>query len=162
MNLIKLSFQLHFLFTGLFTFTQSIIVGVFSSLFELSSVILASTHTLSIFSILTLYLFQPNPTYDLTLFGNTLLSICVSLIVSSILNIFFQIPFIDNIKTGFFIILFVLYIMYDTQLIIGGKHHKKSYNSNDYIIAALSLYQDIMGLFIQILKIMGKMKKNKD
>jgi FtsH-binding integral membrane protein len=92
-----------------------------------------------------------------------LLSLLTSLIVGSILNIFFSISIIDNIITGCLIILFSFYIMYDTQLIIGGKHHKKSYNSDDYIIASLSLYQDVISLFMKILKFMGKLKeKNRD
>lgn len=144
---------------GLFTISQSIVIGTFSSLFETSSVLLASSHTLAIFSTITLYLFQSNPTYDLTIFGNTLLSLLTSLIVGSILNIFFSISIIDNIITSCLIILFSFYIMYDTQLIIGGKHHKKSYNSDDYIIASLSLYQDVISLFMKILKFMGKLKE---
>lgn len=141
--------------------SQSIAIGTFSSLFETSSILLASSHTLAIFSTITLYLFQSNPTYDLTIFGNTLLSILTSLIVGIILNIFFNISIINNIITSCLIILFSFYIMYDTQLIIGGKHYKKSYNSDDYIIASLSLYQDVISLFMKILKFMGKLKEKK-
>lgn len=43
-------------------------------------------------------------------------------------------------------IIFGLYIVYDTQLIIGTKNFK--YSIDDYIIAALELYVDIIGLFI--------------
>ena len=53
-------------------------------------------------------------------------------------------------------LIFSFYIVYDTQLIIGGKHTKYKYDDEDYVIAALSLYLDIINLFIYILEILNK------
>ena len=46
-------------------------------------------------------------------------------------------------------IIFALFIVYDTQLI------RDEYDVDDYIFAALTLYFDIIRLFIQILKLIG-------
>jgi protein lifeguard len=46
-------------------------------------------------------------------------------------------------------------IVYDTQLMIGGRH-KYSFDEDDYIFAALSLYLDIINLFLYILELIGK------
>lgn len=46
-------------------------------------------------------------------------------------------------------ILFALFIVYDTQLI------RDEYDMDDYIFAALTLYFDVIRLFVQILKLIG-------
>ena len=46
-------------------------------------------------------------------------------------------------------IIFALFIVYDTQLI------RDEYDVDDYIFAALTLYFDIIRLFVQILKLIG-------
>ena len=46
-------------------------------------------------------------------------------------------------------------IVYDTQIMIGGKH-KYSISPEEYIFAALNLYVDIIRLFLYILAIVGK------
>ena len=50
--------------------------------------------------------------------------------------------------------IFSMYIVYDTQLMMGGKH-KYSLSPEEYIFASLSLYLDIINLFMYILMIIG-------
>eukprot|EP00927_Polykrikos_kofoidii_P082974 TRINITY_DN8397_c0_g1_i1.p1 TRINITY_DN8397_c0_g1~~TRINITY_DN8397_c0_g1_i1.p1 ORF type:complete len:281 (-),score=34.39 TRINITY_DN8397_c0_g1_i1:167-931(-) len=52
-------------------------------------------------------------------------------------------------------LLFSCYIVYDTQLIIGGKHHRHQFSLDDYALAALSLYIDVVELFLFILRLVG-------
>jgi len=47
-----------------------------------------------------------------------------------------------------------LFIVYDTQLMLGGKH-KYAISMDEYVFAALNLYLDIINLFLYILRIMG-------
>lgn len=51
-------------------------------------------------------------------------------------------------------LIFSLYLIYDTQMMIGGKH-KYSISPEEYIFAALSLYLDVVNIFIYILTIIG-------
>merc|ERR1719369_522281 len=51
-------------------------------------------------------------------------------------------------------IIFSLYIIYDTQLMVGGSH-KYSLSPEEYVFAALNLYLDIINLFMYILQIIG-------
>ena len=51
-------------------------------------------------------------------------------------------------------IIFSLYIIYDTQLMVGGSH-KYSLSPEEYVFAALNLYLDIINLFMYILSIIG-------
>ena len=54
-------------------------------------------------------------------------------------------------------VIFSLYIVYDTQLMLGGKH-KHALSPEEYIFAALNLYLDIVNLFLYILAIFGGSK----
>ena len=54
-------------------------------------------------------------------------------------------------------LLFMVYIVYDTQLMMGGKH-KYSIDPEEYIFAALNLYLDIINLFLYILTLIGAAK----
>ena len=51
-------------------------------------------------------------------------------------------------------LIFSLYIVYDTQLMMGGKH-KYSLSPEEYIFAALNIYLDVVQLFMYILMIVG-------
>jgi len=55
-------------------------------------------------------------------------------------------------------ILFGIYLIYDTQLILGGKYDQL--DLEDYILGALLLYSDIIGLFIQLLQLFGNSNQN--
>ena len=54
-------------------------------------------------------------------------------------------------------LIFSLYIVFDTQLMMGG-NHKYSLDPEEYIFAALNLYLDIINLFLYILMIVGAVK----
>lgn len=70
-------------------------------------------------------------------------------------------PLVDNLLSGLMAVVFAGYIAHDTQMIVGGKS-KRQYAADDYILAALNLYQDAISLYMQIMKILGKNKdKNK-
>ena len=49
--------------------------------------------------------------------------------------------------------IFGSYVAYDTQLIASGNSH--SLSQDDYIIAALLIYVDILMLFLEFLKLFG-------
>ena len=152
----------NFILLGIHTILQSINVGIFSSAINPRLVCLGTMHTLGTFLAITLYSFQPNEKFDLTPFGNVLLTSSASLLIGILLNFFLRMPLLDNIISGALAILFASYLAYDTQKIVGGKHHKYSYSPKEYILAALNLYQDVINLFIQIMNILMKLDKNKD
>jgi FtsH-binding integral membrane protein len=47
------------------------------------------------------------------------------------------------------------FLIYDTQLIVGGKHRRLKFDKDAYILASVSLYLDIINLFLFILQIMN-------
>ena len=55
-------------------------------------------------------------------------------------------------------VIYCVYILIDTQLILGGKN--KELTLDNYVMGAMILYVDIIGLFLKILQLLGE-KKNK-
>lgn len=149
----------NFLMLALHTVMQSITVGIFSSAINPRLVCLGTVHTLATFLAITLYSFQPNAKYDLTPFGNVLLTGSTSLFVGTLLNFFLKMPFLDNLISGALAVLCASYMAFDTQKIVGGRHHKYQYSQKEYILAALNLYQDVINFFIQIVNVLMKLEK---
>ncbi len=50
-------------------------------------------------------------------------------------------------------LLFSIYLIYDTQLILGKGQY--SYSLDDAYLAAIQLYLDVINLFLNILRIVG-------
>ena len=59
--------------------------------------------------------------------------------------------FLMTIMVGF-------YLVYDTQLIMGK--FGVAYSVDDYIFATLEIYMDIIRLFLLILRILGRNRRN--
>jgi FtsH-binding integral membrane protein len=57
---------------------------------------------------------------------------------------------------GLFAIIYSIYILVDTQMILGGKN--RNLQLDDYVLGATILYMDIISLFLKILRILGKKK----
>jgi FtsH-binding integral membrane protein len=83
-----------------------------------------------------------------------------SLTIGSLLGVFFNMPLFDNIVSAGLAILFAFYISYDTQMIVGGRHHKYAYSQKEYILAALNLYQDLINMFLEIVKLLARNKRH--
>ena len=55
-------------------------------------------------------------------------------------------------------LLFSLFIVHDTQLVVGGK--KRQLNTSDYVLGAITLYLDIVNLFLHLLRILSEMQRS--
>ena len=97
---------------------------------------------------------------DFTTSGAFLFAISVALLIFGITLIFYSNKFLQLIYLSLMLILYIWYLIYDTQLIAGGRVYIfftiKTYelDYDDYIIGALLIYVDIMGLFLEILRIL--------
>ena len=90
---------------------------------------------------------------DFTYFGG----FCVILAASMALFLTFSIIFGFKphfVYCMFGTILFGIYLIIDTQMIIGGKRHTHI-SKEDYILAATILYLDILNIFLYLLRLFG-------
>lgn len=89
---------------------------------------------------------------DFTMRGGALCSLLAALIMIGIMSIFFYSMFLEIIYCSLAIFVYGLYLVYDTQLIMGGKRWELDYD--DYILGAMMLYIDIIILFLRILELL--------
>lgn len=100
---------------------------------------------------LTLFSFQTK--YDFTGWGVYLYMGFIILMIIGIIAMFIPGKVINLVYAGIGTLLVSIAIIVDTQLIVGGKHRKYEYSIDDYIFAALTLYMDIVNLFLMLLTI---------
>lgn len=74
------------------------------------------------------------------------------LIAAMLLNFFFQIPALDLVISVVAVFIFSALILFDTSLIVNG-------GERNYVMATVSLYLDIINLFLHILNILASSNK---
>ncbi|XP_037902548.1 protein lifeguard 1-like [Hermetia illucens] len=107
---------------------------------------------------LALTLFAWQSCCDFTLYGGILLAALVIFFIAGIIMIFIRSRIATIVYTSVGVLIFSAYLVYDTQLIIGGKHKHKT-NPEEYIFAALSLYLDIVLIFVYLLSLIGAVNR---
>jgi len=101
---------------------------------------------------LTMFAFQTK--WNFTVMGGALFVAVIILMIFGIVAIFIPGKTLTLVYASCGALLFSLYLVYDTQLMMGGKH-KYSISPEEYIFAALNLYLDIVNIFLYILTIIG-------
>ncbi|GFY78044.1 protein lifeguard 1 [Trichonephila inaurata madagascariensis] len=149
---VRRTFPLNFICLFLFTFVESFLLGVASSTYEADEVMWAAGICAFICLGLTIFAFQTK--YDFTMMGGMLFVALLIFVIFGFLSIFLHNEIVRLVYACVGALIFSLYLVYDTQLLIGG-HHKYSISPEEYIFAALNLYLDIINLFIYILQIFG-------
>lgn len=148
-----------------FTVGQSIAVGFISSAYAYNSVIKAMVTTSVATLSVTLYtLIQKNPKYDLSQWGRALSGLGMAFILYAmihVLELFGILPrgFLPYSEAMYSILgagMFSLYLAHHTRLIVSGKSAKFQLNEKDYILGAMSVYSDVINIFLYILRLLGE------
>lgn len=138
----------------LFTLFESWLVAMCCAMYSPEVVLMAACMTMAMFFGLTLYACTTKS--DFTTMGGVLFAALFVFIIMGFFMAFLPYGIANTIYCAIGVILFSVYIVYDTQLIVGGKKHELSID--EYIFAALSLYLDIINLFLMILQLLGNKK----
>jgi FtsH-binding integral membrane protein len=147
------SYPTNLLFLSLFTLTEAYSISVIVSFYKTSIVLNAVILTAGIFVFLTAFACQTK--YDFTSWMPYLFGCLWGLVLFGFMAMFF--PYsstMELIYGGAAALLFSGYILVDTQMII-RKHHVE-----EEIAAAISLYLDIINLFLAILRILNSQSNN--
>merc|ERR1719272_541533 len=99
--------------------------------------------------------------FDVTEYGQYLRAGVLGLFAMGVLGLFFSFPFLHLIYAYVGALVFAGYLVYDTQLIMGGKHQHCRFGVDDYAFAALSVYLDIIRLFLFMLRIAGTKRNSR-
>jgi len=142
------SYPTNLVFLGVFTALEAYTVSVITSFYDTKIVLEALIFTLGIFVALTLFACQSK--YDFTSWQPYLFGGLWVLIIFGFMSSFF--PYSSKVELGYGVIsalIFSGYILVDTQLVM------RHYHVEEEIAAAISLYLDIINLFLSILRILN-------
>jgi len=144
-------FPINFYLLGAFTFLEAISIGTVVTFFAVPVVVRAALITMSVFCLLTSFTLQSKKDYSS--WGAGLGSALWVLIFASLLHIFFPTEAADFAISIGGALLFSLFIIYDTHMLM------RRLSAEEYILAAINLYLDILNLFLHILRILARDRK---
>lgn len=146
------SVPINYILLLIFTLAESLVVACMCARYDPGTVLIAAAITAAVVVGLSLYACFTKT--DITMCGGVLFAGAMILCVGSIVGIFVKNHWFQLVLTGFAGLLFAVYLVYDTQLIMGK--HSRSLSVDDYIWAAMMLYIDIVRIFMVILKLVGQ------
>lgn len=138
---------------GLFTLLEAFSLGAIVSYVDQVVVLQALVITGFVFLGLTLFTFQSN--WDFSKMGPYLLGALMLFVGVGFVQIF--LPFSKMADLGMAVagvLIFSLYIVYDTHMIC------KRLPSDEWVLASISLYLDVLNLFISILRILNNQRED--
>lgn len=148
----------NYVFLLVFTILHGLSAGIISVLYALPIVLLAAGLTAGIFLLLTIY-----ATCTKTDFTGCLPYLLAALIGVIIMGMLWVVcpaelklfdPWWQFVFAGAGAVVLSLFIVFDTQMIIGGTHRYGEFSLDDYTFAALALYIDIVGLYNMLLALL--------
>ena len=154
MHCYKRSYPTNFVLLGLFTVSMATMVGIITSMYANAGagdlVLEAVAITASVFVVLTIYTLQSK--YDFSFLGAGL-GMCLWVMI--LWGLF---AMIFGLHAGWVYamagsILFSGYIIYDTYMIA------ERLDPEDYVVASIELYLDLVNLFLYILRLLSEMDR---
>nr|CAI5839934.1 unnamed protein product [Callosobruchus analis] len=143
---------MNFIFLFLFTLAEAFMLATAASTYDADAVAMAVGITAAVTLGLTLFAFQTK--WDFTVMGGVLFVAALILFLFGIIAIFIRSNIVNLIYASLGALIFSVYLVYDTQLMMGGKH-KYSISPEEYIFAAINIYIDIVNIFMFVLQIIG-------
>ncbi|XP_016993699.3 protein lifeguard 1 isoform X1 [Drosophila takahashii] len=138
---------------AIFTFTMSVLLGATSSLMDSNIVLAAVAITTILVTALCIYAVQTK--YDYTACGGLMITFVMIIVVLSVCS--FWLPeFVDSLPISCLCgAIGCFFLIYDMQTIVGG-NRAEQLDPEEYVFAALTLYVDIVRIFIYVLRILEK------
>ncbi|XP_056654385.1 protein lifeguard 4 isoform X2 [Monodelphis domestica] len=134
-----------------FTFLESLTVAAAVTFYDVYVVLHAFMLTTAVFLGLTLYTLQSKR--DFSKLGAGLFAFLFILFLSGFLKFFYNNELVEVIFSAMGALLFCGFIIYDTHLLM----HKLS--PEEYILAAINLYLDVINLFLHLLRLLEAFNK---
>eukprot|EP00873_Tetraselmis_striata_P009470 jgi/Tetstr1/429734/TSEL_019627.t1 len=142
----------------LFTVVMSVFVACNTVFYSAPEVGMALGITCGM--VLGIVIFAMMPCIDFTMCGGVIVGLSFTLLFAILISFFVNI-FCGSAcyrTTGLVIaslavFVFSIYLLYDIQLVMGGK--RNAINPDEYVVAALNIYMDIIMIFLYILQIIG-------
>jgi len=138
---------INYILLGTFTFCEAYMISCITSLYDPYVVLSAALLTAGVTISLTLHALTCKRDY--TIMGASMIMLLSSLFLTGLLNIWIRSDALTNLMLFGSTVLYGGYLLYDTQLLMGGKRRELSLDN--YILGAMLIYSDVITLFIKIL-----------
>lgn len=135
-----------------FTLSEAYTIGTLVTFFDQVLVLEAFVLTMATTLALTIYTMQSKRDYSS--WGAGLFTLVWIFVLAGFLQIFFHSETFELVYAIAGALLFSAFIVFDTHMLM----HKLS--PEEYVLASINLYLDIINLFIEILRILDAMKKH--
>lgn len=149
---------------SMFSIAEAIIVGFISSFYKSKTVLSAAMSTAVATMSVSMYtILNKDSKRDLSQWGAGLSSMGMIFIFYGIISLLSNVgilppeflPYNEQLYCVFGTSLFSMYLAYHTRLIVSGKHSKYRLNDKDYVFGAVLLYNDIINIFLYLLRILA-------
>ncbi|XP_036156220.1 protein lifeguard 4 isoform X2 [Myotis myotis] len=134
-----------------FTLLEALSVACVVTFYDVYIILQAFVLTTAVFLGLTMYTLQSKK--DFSKFGAGLFAVLWILCLSGILRLFFYSETVELVVAAVGALLFCGFIIYDTHSLM----HRLS--PEEYVLAAINLYLDIINLFLHLLRLLEAAKK---
>ncbi|KFD55838.1 hypothetical protein M513_03277, partial [Trichuris suis] len=142
----------NFVLMFFWTLSQAYTTGCIVSMYE--APVVMETFFLTACAVVGLFVFTLQSRYAVSIRGSCLFVLLCILLVGNIVQLFLQLASLELILGLAGAALFSLFIVYDLNLLM----HKLS--AEEYIVATINLYLDILNLFVSLLRIMQQLRSS--
>ncbi|KAI6197882.1 hypothetical protein M3Y94_01277800 [Aphelenchoides besseyi] len=143
---------LNYFLLGIWTVMQALTVATVVTFYDLEVVLQALFVTVAVVGSLFVYTMQSK--HDWRKSYALLASMSVAFIVGTLLQIVLMSSTFNFLMSLFGAALFSLYLIFDIDMVMN--YHSEE----DYIIACITIYMDVINLFLQILQIIAQANRN--
>lgn len=151
---LKHKYPLNIILLSIFTLSMSYGLGIVCLSYSPKIVFQALVLTFGITFGLSLFTWY-NKEKDFSILGNVLFGFMIILFIGSIFQLFFSFGGIgETLWACFGALIFAGYIIFDTWLIL------RKYSENEWIMAAINLYLDIINLFLYLLRLLRSLQRD--
>ncbi|XP_030637924.1 protein lifeguard 1 [Chanos chanos] len=142
----------NFFLLGLFTIMEGLMLGSVTVYYDAEAVLWAVGATALVSFAMSVFAMQSK--WDFTAASGCMWAIGWTLFSFALLCAILRSQYAYIAYASLGTLVFSIYLVMDTQLMLGGKH-KYSVSPEEYIFAALNLYLDIVTIFLLILQLIG-------
>lgn len=145
----------NYMILAFFTACQAFFFSWVCTQYSTESAILAAGMTLFMTISLTIYAYCAKT--DFTVCGSLFFVLSIGMIMLALFSMLISFnTWWHPMMAAISVVIYGLYLIFDTQMIAGGRSHEIS--MDDYVLGALLLYVDIMMLFLELLRLFGNRK----
>lgn len=144
---------INYILLFVFTACESIMLAyLFAAINDVTIILMAAGLTVAVTAALTVYACTTK--VDFTFCGAFLFLAATCMLFFGIFSIFVRSPILHILYCTMGVLVYGIYLIFDTQLIMGK--FGIEYSIDDYIIASLNIYLDIIQIFIYILSALSR------